>query len=648
MTFATPEYAYILFVLPLLALLKIAADRRAQRAVAAFASSERLRNSLLGGASPVWSGLHFGLQLLGLGFIIISMTRPQYGREENDIPQTGRSIFIAIDCSKSMLADDMSPNRLTRAKLAAQDLLEKLSGDRIGLIAFAGRAFLQAPLTTDHEAVRETIQSLDHTSIPRGGSSLAAAIETAIQTMEKSPTQRCGLIIFSDGQETDNGTLAAAKKAAEKHILILPVGMGTVEGSLIPDPDPEHRGDWVRDANGVPVRAKLEADLLMETAKVTGGKYIELATEALSYQAVAGLLAQLDRQNSDSRQESKPIERYQWPLCLGIVCLILSMIMRPSSRKLVRAPALPVDPQAEVHHPLRTATVLIVLGFVPLLVSASKEPPFEKLQRAQKAYEEKHYDVARDAYTDALKQEKPATSREELAYGLGAAQLQLKDFEGSAKSFSDALQSDDTSVQKRALRGLGTSLYEIGGKRLQAEPDSTIKAWTDSRDHFTSAMSLMEKNGERDSKEYAELKENRDHVDSLLKELKKRREEEKQQQQQQKGQKKKGQNQPGGSKGDEDKEKSDGNKEEDKDGEAQKDRLKKEEQALPEGQLRAKESGQPEKPQQKQNEGEENKRNEKTGFTPQEALNQLRTYADDHKQAQYLMHPERPLNGKDY
>ncbi len=131
------------------------------------------------------------------------MTRPQYGTKQTDLPQSGRNVFIAIDTSKSMLADDMSPNRLTRAKLAAQDLLEKLPGDRVGLVAFAGRAFLQAPLTTDHEAVRESIQALDHTSIPRGGSSLASAINLVLEIIEKTPGQRSGMMMFTDGQETD-------------------------------------------------------------------------------------------------------------------------------------------------------------------------------------------------------------------------------------------------------------------------------------------------------------------------------------------------------------------------------------------------------------------------------------------------------------
>jgi Ca-activated chloride channel family protein len=237
MTFASPNWAWCLFVLPVLALFKIAADARARRVTLVFAASERLRAMIQGGASLVRSGVRFGLQVLGLGFFILSLTRPQFGDEERQVEQSGRNILIAIDCSKSMLTPDVQPNRLTRAKLAAQDLLEKLPGDRVGIIAFAGRAFLQAPLTTDHEAIVETIQSLDHTTIPRGGSSLGAAIALALHSVEQMPGRQHGLIVFTDGQETDNAMFETAKDAREKNLLVLPVGVGTPDGELIPDPD---------------------------------------------------------------------------------------------------------------------------------------------------------------------------------------------------------------------------------------------------------------------------------------------------------------------------------------------------------------------------------------------------------------------------
>lgn len=649
MNFASPGYALALFVLPLLALLKIWADQRGQKAIRAFAASERLRTPLLGGASIVWSGLQFGLQLLGLAFIIIAMTRPQYGSEQTEQRQSGRNVFIAIDTSKSMLADDMSPNRLTRAKLAAQDLLEKLHGDRVGLVAFAGRAFLQAPLTTDHEAVRESIQALDHTSIPRGGSSLASAIRLVLGETEKTPGQRCGMVMFSDGQETDEGTLAAAKEAADNHLLILPVGMGTAEGSLIPDPEPERQGDYVRDERRNVVKTRLESGLLQEVANVTGAHYIELASQALSQPAVDSLLSQLDAKTTDSRQESRPIERYQWPLGLGLFCIMLSQLMRHSSRKLSSKPVLPVDPQTAVHAPpASTVAALIVLGlFAGHGAAAAKSD--DDYKRATEAYAAGKFNEARDVYSRALKQEKPPPHADEMSYGLAASAHQLKDYESAVRSFSQALESSDHGLQTRSLRGLGTSLYNLGDTRLEQEPDFAIKAWTDSRDHFTDALNVLKRTGAESTAEYKEIEENRDFVQKRLDELKKQREQQKQQQ----NQKKKDKQQQKGGKGEGDPDDTDPSgkdpepKEGDQEQKKEHDQLQKQPDQLPEGELKAKEGG-PQPQQGQPKDPSEDMRNDRTGFTPQEARNQLRNYADDQKSAQYLMRREPPRGGKDY
>ncbi len=650
MNFASPIYAFLLFVLPFIALLKIWSDARAQKAVQAFASSDRLRPNLLGGASMVWSGLHFGLQILGLAFIIIAMTRPHIGFEEKDIPQSGRNIFIAIDTSKSMLADDMTPNRLTRAKLAALDLVEKLPGERIGLIAFAGRAFLQAPLTTDHDAVRESIQALDHTTIPRGGSSLASAIELALKLVEKSPGQHHGMVLFSDGQETDEGTQSAAKQAAEKNLLVLPVGMGTAEGSLIPDPDPDHRGGYLRDEKGNVIRARLESALLQKVASITGTKYIELSSQALTRDSVDNLLSQLDRQMADSRHESQPIERYQWPLGVGIFCIILSMLMRPSSRKMIKASALPVDPQTAVHASTSVAAALVILL---LSVGHIQADSIKDAKNAQNAYEKGQYDEARKAYEDLLKEKKPPVNSAELAYGLGASAYKLKDYEGAVQGFSDALQSKDAEMQKMALQGLGTTLYDRGASMQDTKPDGAIKNLEESSANFKTMMEKMEKS----SPEYSHMKENRNSVDRLLEELKKKRDQKKEQDKQKKKQKpdkngKEKMQQPGDSEETEQE-----SQEQNKDGQNQKknegkqeqhDATQKPEDKLPEGQLRADENGK--KPEPK--DAGENERNDKTGFSPQEARNQLRSYADDQKfdqkSWQYLQRRERPAGGKDY
>lgn len=652
MNFGAPSFAYLLFLLPLLALLKIVADAQGHKAVQAFAISERLRNQLLGGASRMWSSLHFGLQLLGLGFFFIALTRPQYGVETRIDERSGRNIFIAIDTSKSMLADDVSPNRLGRAKLAAQDLLERLPNDRVGIIAFAGRSYLQAPLTNDHEAVVECIQSLDHTTIPRGGSSIASAIQLAVETIDKVKGREHGMVVFTDGQETDEATLTAARMAAQKGLIVVPVGVGTAEGALIPDPDEQSTGGYLRDENGNVINTRLEAPLLQEVAKITGGEFVPLGTQALTQNLVERLLGQLERQKLDSQKDTRPIERYQWPLALGIACICLSLMMRPSSRRRIKAAPLPVEPQATIHHPTTppplpamaqsAAPTALLAGSLLLLGGSLQAATPMDLERARRAYESGRYEAARNSYQQLLADEKPPISREDLSYGLGASDFQLKDYDHAVKSFSDAVKSRNKGMQKQALRGLASALYNQGDLSLSKQPDYTVRAWTDSLHHFDTALDL--------DKDNIELKTNRDFVQQRLDELKKQIEMQKQQPKPDKDKqdgKGKGEGEP--KEGDQE-----GKPDQPQDGQSdekkQTDAMEQKSGDLPEGELRAGEAGKPDdkKQGQQQEPGDESKVNDKTGFSPQEARNQLRNYANDQQSVQYLQRREQPHGGKDY
>jgi Ca-activated chloride channel family protein len=186
MTFAHPALLYFLLALPLLAGLRSWAAFRSGKVVGVL-TSPRLRSDLVVGASTWRAGLIFSLQLIALACFILAMAQPRWGEDKIIQIESGRNVIIAIDTSRSMLADDVSPDRITRARLAAQDVLGSLKTDRVGLIAFAGNAYLQAPLTTDHEAVIEAIQSLDFTSVPRGGSDIGKALKLAMETFEKNP-----------------------------------------------------------------------------------------------------------------------------------------------------------------------------------------------------------------------------------------------------------------------------------------------------------------------------------------------------------------------------------------------------------------------------------------------------------------------------
>lgn len=539
LTFLHPDWLWLLAAVPVLALAKWRADVRGERAVGQVVAA-RLRPLLVRGQSPARSWTIFGLQLAALAFLAATLARPRLGEEKRELKETGRNIIIALDTSRSMLATDSmnpgdpKPDRLTRAKLAAQDLLALLPADRVGLIAFAGQAYLQAPLTNDHDAVVETIQAVDHTSVPRGGTDLRKALQVAMETFEKSPARNHGLIIFSDGGEPDPELVAMARRAAEKRVLILAVGVGSDAGSDIPDPDSGQitsyfRGNGdpgasaaqdnrarVRDENGNVVITKLESAVLQQLASATGGSFFKLGSKPLTRGVVESLLSSLDQQQASAREETKPIERFQWPLTVAIILLMIAWLIR------TKRGGAPVAPAA-------AAALFVLAAPAPCAAGILASSSSDSVSEAPRAYEQGLFEQARDLYARLKGEKREAAKRHELAYGLGATSLKLKDYDRAVSAFSEALESADTEVQHRSHRGLGHALYDQGDKTLAKQPQFTLKAWMDAIRHFEAALKI-----ESDDEE---VRDNLEFVKSRIKELKAQIEQQKQQQQQKGGKK---------------------------------------------------------------------------------------------------------------
>src|SRR5437588_4823235 len=233
MTFGAPEWLWGLLLIPLLIALFMRAEHRALKRLQQFVSA-RLLPQLAGTVNRPRRTMRFGLQSLGLGLAIVSLAQPRWGYTFEDVKRTGLDLLIAVDTSRSMLSNDVQPNRLERVKLAAHDLITELQGDRVGLIAFAGRAFLQAPLTIDYDAALESINDLDTKTIPEGGTNISDAVTLAIQTFGKTATGNRALIIFTDGEELSGNAVKEAKTAADAGVRIFTIGVGTAQGSLIP------------------------------------------------------------------------------------------------------------------------------------------------------------------------------------------------------------------------------------------------------------------------------------------------------------------------------------------------------------------------------------------------------------------------------
>ncbi len=269
----------------------------------------------------------------GLALCIIALARPQWGTVEEQVFDQSREVLIAVDLSKSMLAQDVKPSRLDRSKLLIQSLLDGLKGERVGLVQFAGTAFLQSPLSADYEILREFLPAMNPDYLPEGGTNYRAMLETSIQAFGTSTADRY-LIILSDGEATDDDWKPLIEPLKAKGIRVIGLGVGTAQGSFIPDTG----GGFIKDERGAVVLARLNSSTLQELAQVTGGAYTDASTwvdlPALLRKTVeAGRKGEFSEKNA-----ARKIERFQWFLAPGLLLLFISFWaefpVRPRERTL--------------------------------------------------------------------------------------------------------------------------------------------------------------------------------------------------------------------------------------------------------------------------------------------------------------------------
>jgi Ca-activated chloride channel family protein len=293
----------------------------------------RLLTGLTVGLAPDRQKIRLACLVFAVVCLILALARPQWGFDWQEAKLRGLDIVVAIDTSKSMLATDIAPNRLGRAKLAALDLMQAAKSDRLGLVAFAGSAFLQCPLTIDDSAFRQSVEMLDVNTIPQGGTALAEAIETA-QTAFKEGDNYKVLVLFTDGEDHDSGALAAAKKAAEAGLRIYTVGIGTPEGELLRVKDAQGHEDYIRDEQGNVVKSHLNEDLLRQIASATeGGFYLPLRGAKTIDTLYEQGLAKLPKSQHEEKLIKQYHERYHWPLAAAMLLLLVELFFPERKRE---------------------------------------------------------------------------------------------------------------------------------------------------------------------------------------------------------------------------------------------------------------------------------------------------------------------------
>jgi len=356
MTFAWPHLLWLLLVPVALLGWELTRARRAAasghpKILRAEASQHGLKLASAGPPGLPGASRSHPWLWVGLALAIFALARPQWGRLEEPVFDQSREILIAIDLSRSMLSDDIKPSRLDRAKLLTQSLLEKLTGERVGLVVFSGTAFLQSPLSADYEILREFLPALNPKFLPEGGTNYTALIDTSIGAFGSTGAADRFLIVLSDGEATDDDWRGRVDDLKKKGIRVIGLGVGTAAGSMIPDGS----GGLVKDNRGAVVLSKLESGTLRELAEVTGGVY----QDASNWIDLAALI------------NVRLVERYQWPLAVAFWCLLVSLYyefpVRPKPRALkLQGAALPAAARGTA-----AAASLLLLAFLTLAFTGS-------------------------------------------------------------------------------------------------------------------------------------------------------------------------------------------------------------------------------------------------------------------------------------
>ena len=439
MKFSDPYMFYLVWVVFFLVCMIIYGIRKRGKILSKFAM-EDLFHSIIPEYSKKRRYVKGGLLILSLVFIVIALSGPLVGFRWEKIEQKGVDIMICLDCSRSMLAEDIKPNRLERAKHEIIDLLRMMKSDRAGLVAFAGDAVLQCPLTMDYSAFNIFLNALNPDYLPVGGTDISGAIETALNGFEKNVNSDKAIILITDGENTAGKPFDAAKKAAKLGVKIFCIGVGSRDGAPVPD----KKGGFKKDMQGRIIMSKVDDAGLKKIAAITGGRYVR---------SVAGNM-DLDiiyKQDINKTMKKKTIKstrrkiwenRFQWFLFPGLILLFAELFVDERNR---------------------TKKIMFFLLVFPMVIFSSpancRAGASSSVKKGITAFSKGEYAKAEKNFIDA-QLDRP--DMPDLYYDIGTAAYKKGDFKSALRNFRKALDCKNKDLKNKARYNLANTEYRMG------------------------------------------------------------------------------------------------------------------------------------------------------------------------------------------
>ena len=399
-------------------------------------------SSIVPGFDPRRRWIKAILVIMAFAFAIVALSVPQWGYRWEKTTQKGVDIMIALDCSKSMLAQDIKPNRLERAKREIIDLLRMMKSDRAGLVAFSGRAILQCPLTLDHEAFNIFLKVLEPGYLPVGGTNLDHAIKESYNGFEKESDTQKAIILITDGENTSGDVEDIAREMAKQGIKIFSIGVGDIQGAPIPD----EKGGFKKDMSGNIILSKQDTKTLEKIAAITGGTYVRSVAGDMDLDLIYKdkILGTMERRTLTSGKQKIWENRYQWFLFPCIVLLLIELIL--SSKKKLKG----------------VSIIAFAIGlsiFTSQNGQAFAKTVSSSVNQGIKAFEQQNYEQAKTHFIDAQLKD-PENAK--LYYNIGASAYMNNEYDQAEKNFIQALKTKDTKLAHDAQYNLANTWFRMG------------------------------------------------------------------------------------------------------------------------------------------------------------------------------------------
>lgn len=324
--FEHTKYLYLLFVIGIFFLLFLSRMRWRRLSIRKFGDSG-LMDRLIMFSSPAKIRLKFVINAVAFSFLVMAIANLQFGSKMEKVKREGVDLVIALDLSNSMLAEDMKPNRLENAKQFVYQFMSKMENDRVGLIVFAGKAYVQMPLTVDYSAARLFLSNLNTEMIPTQGTAIGDAIEMSKQLFNEGEKKYKVLLIISDGENHEDDAAEIAKKATHDGITVFTIGVGTVQGAPIPVYSNGIQVDYKKDAEGSIVLSKLNEEALQKVAVKGNGKYYRLANQEYAIKNLMNDLLKVERKEISASMFTEYESKFQYFLAISLFLLLLDFLI---------------------------------------------------------------------------------------------------------------------------------------------------------------------------------------------------------------------------------------------------------------------------------------------------------------------------------